>query len=101
MLKLSQLRVSIRRLGEDNAVVQPSGLTLPELHQERLDDVAAPVNADRITRLYLQAETLHLMTKSWSSPVVGFGHLGVFVLLLHLCVLLDQILKQQSRHLKR
>lgn len=47
VLKLSQLRISVVRLGEDDAVVQPGGLALPELHQERLDDVAAPVNTDR------------------------------------------------------
>lgn len=46
MLKLSQLRISVLRLGEDDAVVQPGGLTLPELHQERPDDVAAPVNTE-------------------------------------------------------
>lgn len=48
VLKLFQLRISVLRLGEDDAVVQPGGLTLPELHQERLDDVAAPVNTDRM-----------------------------------------------------
>lgn len=52
VLKLYQLRVFVCRLGEDDAVVQPGGLTLPELHQERLDDVAAPVNTDRVTLLY-------------------------------------------------
>lgn len=48
VLKLSQLRICLLCLGEDDAVVQPGGLTLPELHQERLDDVAAPVNTDRM-----------------------------------------------------
>ena len=43
MLKLSQLRLSILRPGEDDAVVKPVGLTLPELDQVRLYDVTAPV----------------------------------------------------------
>lgn len=42
-LKLPQCRLFVLRLGEDDAVVKPVGLPLPELDQVRLDDVAAPV----------------------------------------------------------
>lgn len=48
VLELSQLRLSVLRLGEDDAVVKSVGLTLPELDQVRLDDVAAPVNKGRL-----------------------------------------------------
>lgn len=44
MLKLSQLGLSVLLPGEDDAVVESVGLTLPELDQVRLDDVAAPVD---------------------------------------------------------
>lgn len=47
-LKLPRLRLSVLGLGEDDAVVKPVGLTLPELDQVRLDDVAAPVNKGQL-----------------------------------------------------
>lgn len=48
MLKLPRLGLPVLRLGEDDAVVKPVGLTLPELNQVRLDDVAAPVNERQV-----------------------------------------------------
>ena len=42
VLEPAQLRLAVLRPGEDDAVVQPVGLTLPELHQVGLHHVAAP-----------------------------------------------------------
>lgn len=48
VLELSQLRLSVLRLGEDDAVVKSVGLTLPELHQVRPDEVSAPVHGGQV-----------------------------------------------------
>ena len=47
VLKGAQLRLCVLLPGEHDAVVEPVGLTLPELDQVGLDDVAAPVDDGR------------------------------------------------------
>lgn len=50
VLKLSQLGLPVLGLGEDDAVVKSVGLTLPELDQIRLDDVAAPDKKEKLLK---------------------------------------------------
>lgn len=51
MLKLSQLTSPLCEPGEDNAVVKPVGLTLPELDHVGLDNVAPPVSERQVEYL--------------------------------------------------
>lgn len=58
VLKLSQPRLSVLRLGEDDAVVKSVSLTLPELDEVRLNDVATPVR--KTSHRKLRSLNLHL-----------------------------------------